>query len=104
MVLHRRDSPVAIFQLLTDGSIALRPSLAGAIPAFPSRALLGPLLYAGIVAFGITMLFVIGANEIAWASIFIYLPFVGADSAASSHEPESYGDEAAIARHLADFP
>jgi len=94
---------IAIFQLL-DGWLnrgAAKP--AGAIPSFPSRALLGPMLYAGIVAFGIAMLFAIGAHDIAWASVFIYLPF----SVLILHivtRAESYGDTAAIARHLGEFP
>ena len=74
-----------------------------AIPSFPSRALLGPMLYVGIAAFGIAMLFVIGARDIAWASVFIYLPF----AVLILHivtRAESYGDAAAIARHLDDFP
>jgi uncharacterized membrane protein len=48
---------------------------AGAVPSLPSRALLGPLLYGGIVCFGITMLFVVRVPETAWASVFIFLPF-----------------------------
>jgi putative membrane protein len=94
---------IAIFQLL-DGSLnrgAAKP--AGAIPAFPSRALLGPMLYAGIVVFGIAMLFAIGARDIAWASVFIYLPF----AVLILHivtRAESYGDADAIRRHLNDFP
>ena len=94
---------IAIFQLL-DGWLnrgATKP--AGAIPAFRSRALLGPMLYAGIVAFGIAMLFAIGARDIAWASVFIYLPF----AVLILHivtRAESHGDAAAIARHLGDFP
>src|SRR5579863_6944324 len=66
---------IAIFQFL-DATLnrgAGRPL--GAAPKMPSRALLGPALYAGIVAFGITMLFRIGASAIAWASMFIYIPF-----------------------------
>jgi len=94
---------IAIFQLL-DGWLnrgAVRP--AGAIPSFPSRALLGPTLYAGIVVFGIWMLFAIGARDIAWASVFIYLPFVVLILHIVTRT-ESYGDAAAIARHLDDFP
>jgi hypothetical protein len=76
---------------------------ARALPAMRSRALLGPALYAGIVIFGITMLFRINAPEIAWAAVFIYLPF----TVLAIHiltRRESYGDHAAIERHLADFP
>ncbi|MBF6560138.1 MAG: carotenoid biosynthesis protein [Candidatus Binataceae bacterium] len=94
---------VAIFQGL-DGWLnrgAARP--AGAMPQVPSRALLGPMLYAGIVGFGITMLFVIGAAGIGWASVFIYLPFVALILNALTRA-QSYGDAAAIARHLVDFP
>jgi uncharacterized membrane protein len=94
---------VALFQLL-DGWLnrgTKQPS--GARPGFPSRALLGPMLYAGIAGFGITMLFVIGAREIGWASVFIYLPFAVLILHTVTRA-ESYGDAAAIARHLADFP
>src|SRR6202162_5036540 len=93
---------VAMFQLL-DGWMNRgvdRP--AGALPAFPSRALLGPILYAGIVGFGVVMLFEIGAREIAWASVFIYLP-VAVLILHILTRAESYGDAAAIARHLTDF-
>jgi len=69
----------------------------------PSRALFGPALYTGIVAFGITMLFMIDAAEIAWASIFIYLPFYVLVAHLVTR-PESYGDAAAVERHLEDFP
>ena len=68
-----------------------------------SRALLGPALYAGIVIFGITMLFRINAPNIGWAAVFIYLPF----TVLAIHiltRRESWGDDAAIERHLADFP
>jgi uncharacterized membrane protein len=94
---------VALFQFL-DGWFNRgvdRPL--GAHLALPSRALLGPMLYAGIVSFGITMLFVIGAREIAWASVFIYLPFLVLILHIVTRA-ESYGDAAAVARHLADFP
>jgi hypothetical protein len=49
------------------------------------------------------MLFRIGASNIGWASVFIYLPF----AAFAIHiltRRDCYGDEAAIERHLADFP
>jgi hypothetical protein len=67
------------------------------------RALWGPGLYAGIVGFGIFMLFWIGSPEIGWASIFIFLPMV----ALGVHivtRAESQGDAAAVERHLEDFP
>jgi len=94
---------IAIFQWL-DAALnrgASRP--AGTVPALPSRALLGPALYAGIVIFGITMLFIIDAPNIGWASVFIYLPF----SVLAIHiltRRESWGDAAAVERHLTDFP
>ncbi len=94
---------VALFQLL-DGWLnrgVAKPI--GAVPAAPSRALLGPALYVGIVGFGIAMLFIIGAREIAWASVFIYLPFAVLILHMVTRR-ESYGDAAAIARHCADFP
>jgi len=75
----------------------------GVIPGLPSRALLGPLLYAGIVCFGITMLFVIRAPEIGWSGVFIFLPAL----VLAAHlltRADTRGDEAAIARHLEDFP
>jgi len=69
----------------------------------PSRALMGPMLYAGIASFGITMLFVIRAYEIAWASVFIYLPFTVLVVHIVTRR-DSYGDAAALQRHLVDFP
>jgi uncharacterized membrane protein len=94
---------VAIFQFL-DATLnrGVRKPV-GALPAFPSRALLGPALYLGIVLFGITMLFRIGAANIGWASVFIFLPF----SVLALHiltRRDCYGDDAAVERHLADFP
>jgi uncharacterized membrane protein len=75
----------------------------GAMPQLPATALMGPLLYGGIVSFGITMLFVIGAGEIGWASVFIFVPF-GALLLSILSRASNYGDDAAIAAHLADFP
>jgi uncharacterized membrane protein len=94
---------IAIFQLLDRWLNRGADKPVGAIPSFPSRALLGPMLYAGIVAFGIVMLFAIGERDIAWASVFIYLPFVVL-ILHNVTRPDSYGDAAAIARHLVDFP
>ncbi|MGC1341674.1 MAG: carotenoid biosynthesis protein [Candidatus Binataceae bacterium] len=76
---------------------------AGVLEGLPSRALLGPALYLGIVGFGITMLFRIGAANVAWAAVFIYLPFL----ALGVHiltRADSYGGAAQIERHLTDFP
>ena len=75
----------------------------GAVPSFPSRALLGPGLYLGIACFGIVMLFRIGATTIAWASVFVYLPFLTL-LLHSVTRHESYGGEEAVERHLRDFP
>jgi uncharacterized membrane protein len=94
---------IAIFQLLDRWLNRGADKPTGAIPSFPSRALLGPMLYAGVVAFGIVMLFAIGERDIAWASVFIYLPFVVLILHIVTR-PDSYGDAAAIARHLVDFP
>src|SRR6202790_2048798 len=52
---------IAIFQLLDAALNRGAGKPAGLVPAMKSRALLGPLLYAGIVIFGITMLFRINA-------------------------------------------
>jgi len=49
------------------------------------------------------MLFRIGAIEIGWASVFIYLPFL----TLALHivtRTESYGGQEAIDEHLRDFP
>ncbi len=73
------------------------------MPGLPSRALMGPALYAGIALFGIAMLFAIHAYEIAWASVFIYLPFAVMVAHIVTRK-QSMGDAAAIERHLADFP
>ncbi len=95
---------VAIFQQLDsrlNRGTSSRP--AGVMPALPSRALYGPMLYAGILTFGIAMLFRVGASEIGWASVFVHLPLL----ALVIHivtRADSYGDSAAIARHLEDFP
>jgi uncharacterized membrane protein len=75
----------------------------GVAPAMPSRALFGPALYLGIMCFGPVMLFWIGAREIAWASVFVYLPFVVLGLHIVTRR-ESYGGGAALERHLADFP
>jgi Carotenoid biosynthesis protein len=75
----------------------------GAVPAAPSRALWGPGLYAGVVGFAIVMLFRVGAPEIGWPGIFIFLPLL----ALGFHivtRPDCRGDAAAVERHLADFP
>jgi uncharacterized membrane protein len=94
---------IAIF-LALDAALnrgAKKP--AGVIETLPSRALLGPALYLGIAVFGITMLFKIGAANIAWPGVFIYLPFL----TLAIHiltRAESYGGNAALERHLADFP
>jgi putative membrane protein len=90
--------------LVLDGTLnrdAKKP--AGVLEALPSRGLFGPALYLGIAGFGITMLFRIGAANIGWAGVFIFLPFL----TLAIHiltRAESYGDAAAIERHLADFP
>jgi uncharacterized membrane protein len=94
---------VAIFQALDFRlSSQVRKSF-GILPTLPSRALFGPLLYAGIVGFGITMLFLIRAPGIGWASVFIFLPLLIMVLHTLTRS-EIYGDEQAIALHLADFP
>lgn len=94
---------IAIFQFLDARLNRGAGAPQGSMPALPSRALLGPALYSGIVIFGITMLFRIGAPNIGWAAIFIYLPFL----VLAIHiltRPDCYGDAAAVERHLRDFP
>jgi uncharacterized membrane protein len=75
----------------------------GVTTSIPSRALLGPLLYLGIVTFAITMQFMIHADQIAWASVFIFVPFL-AMLLHTITRAESYGGDEAISQHLADFP
>jgi uncharacterized membrane protein len=94
---------IAIFQLIDRRLNRGRGRPNGMIPGLPSRALLGPLLYAGIVGFGITMLFKIGAQTAAWASIFIFIPLV-ALAIHTVTRRENQGDAGAIAWHLDDFP
>lgn len=94
---------VALFQALDRWLNRGGRKPAGVMPALASRALLGPALYVGLVGFGIAMLFRIGAYGVAWASVFLFLPFV----ALAAHiltRRESFGDAGAIAWHLADFP
>jgi len=43
---------------------------------FPSRALLGPGLYLGILGFNLFMTFWIGETCLGWVGVFIYLPFL----------------------------
>ncbi len=94
---------VAIFQAL-DFRLNRTPHKPfGVLPFLPSRALLGPMLYAGIVGFGITMLFIIHAHGIGWSGVFIFLPFLVMTLHVLTRS-ECFGDEDAITRHLADFP
>ena len=44
--------------------------------AFPSRALLGPAFYLGILGFNLTVTFAIGESTLGWVGVFIYLPFL----------------------------
>ena len=43
---------------------------------FPSRALLGPSLYLGILGFNLFMTFWIGETCLGWVGVFIYTPFL----------------------------
>jgi hypothetical protein len=94
---------VAVFQALDFWLNHAPGKPFGVLPALPCRGLLGPMLYSGIVSFGITMLFIIHATEIGWASVFVFLPLVAMVMHTITRS-ESYGDTDAIARHLADFP
>ena len=93
---------IAIFVVL-DRLLNRHARPLGARPSFPSRALLGPALYLAIACFGITMLFRIGATEIGWASVFIYLPFLTLVIHVVTRS-DSYGGQEAIENHLRDFP
>jgi uncharacterized membrane protein len=94
---------VAIFQWLDFWLNRAPRKPFGVLPALPSRALLGPMLYVGIVSFGITMLFIVHAPEIGWASVFIFLPLL-VMALHTLTRSECFGDTNAIAHHLADFP
>ena len=94
---------IALFQNL-DRRLNRRSSRpAGVVPRLLWRSLLGPMLYCGIVCFGITMLFDIRAPEIGWASIFMFVPFTVTVFHTLTRR-ESYGGADAIAQHVADFP
>jgi len=75
----------------------------GVIARWPSRSLLGPLLYVGMICFAVVMLFLIGATNVAWASVFVYLP-LAALGGSILMRPSSRADGAAIAAHVRDFP
>lgn len=94
---------IPIFQLLDSWLNRSERKPVGMILSFPSRAILGPLLYFGIAGFGIAMLFIIQAYEIAWASVFIYLPFVVMVLHIVTRR-DCYGEVPEIERHLEDFP
>jgi hypothetical protein len=94
---------IAIFQWLDRRLNRGGHRPAGIVPGAPSRALWGPGLYAGIVGFTIVMLFWIGAAEIGWAGIFIFLPLLTLGIHILTRG-DCRGDSAAIERHLADFP
>jgi len=94
---------IALFQALDSRLNRNSGKPFGVITWLPSRAVLGPLLYAGIVCFGITMLFLIRALVVGWASCFIFMPFAAMVLHIVTRR-ESYGDADAVARHLADFP
>src|SRR6266849_1379025 len=94
---------VALFQWIDRTLSRASTKPVGVLINLPSRALLSLGLYLGIVGFGITMLFRIGADEIGWASAFIFIPFVALLIHILTRR-DSYGDQIAIANHLADFP
>lgn len=94
---------VALFQALDARLGRVQSKPLGVVAGMPFGCLLGPGLYLGIVGFGVVMLFRIGAVEIAWTAIFIYLPFIVLAAHILSR-PASYGDNAAVELHLADFP
>ncbi len=94
---------VALFQFLDARLAAGKRKPLGVMPHLPLRWLLGPGLYLGIVCFGITMSFRIGADTIAWSAIFIFLPFM----AMVINTLTRLGGQATpaqVARHLEDFP
>lgn len=94
---------IRIFQLLDYRINQGGRKPIGMRPNFPSRALLGPMLYLGIVCFGITMLFWIGAPEIGWAGVFIYLPTITlAVHFLTRHHWETAPN--ALRAHFMDFP
>jgi uncharacterized membrane protein len=94
---------VALFQFLDARLAAGKSKPLGVMPHLPLRWLLGPGLYLGIVCFGITIAFMIGAPTIAWSAIFIFLPFV-AMVINTLTRPGSQATPAQVARHLEDFP
>jgi putative membrane protein len=94
---------VALFQFLDARLASGKRKPWGVMPNLPMRWLLGPGLYAGIVAFAITMLFRVGASTIGWSAVFIFVPFL-ALIANTLTRPGSRVSAADVARHLEDFP
>jgi hypothetical protein len=93
---------VALFQFLDARLASGKRKPLGVMPRLPMRWLMGPGLYLGIVCFGITMLFRIGAPTIAWSGIFIFIPFL-ALIVNTLTRPGSNATAAEVARHLDDF-
>lgn len=94
---------VALFQYLDSHLAAGKSKPLSVLPHLPLRWLLGPGLYLGIVGFGVTVAFMIGAATIAWSSIFIFLPFI-AMAVNTLTRPGARATAADIAAHLEDFP
>lgn len=94
---------VAIFQLIDRWLNRGFGKPFGALPMITSRALLGPALYAGMVGFLVTIAFRIGASDVGWVSVFIFLPFTALVVHILTRR-DHYGSADAIERHLDDFP
>jgi putative membrane protein len=70
----------------------------------PWRYMLGPLLYASIIIFNLTVTFAIGERNILWAGIFIVLLPLSLLVPMLARLPYGTSQEEATRVHLSDFP
>jgi len=66
---------IRLLQYLATG-LPASPWWDGGRRHFPGRPLLGPAFYLGILAFNLSVTFLIGETCLGWVGVFIFLPFL----------------------------